>query len=560
VSEQERYGQEPYRPREPYAPDAPGYQPGPQGYDPYPGPQQGYDPNAYQPAQGYPPPPPQQPAYTPPPQAPQQPYAQPGYPGQGYEQPAQSYDYQPPPQPGYGDYQVPQQRVQPAPQPPAPPAGQPAADTGHPGQRPPGDPGEDRFNTEEFAFVEEADEQAEDVIDWLKFSESRTERRDERKRRRRARVVALVVVLALAVVGGVGYLWRAGLLPGLGSAGGAATPAGAQKRDVIVVNLRQIDSDDSSTALLVRNETTGTASMVLLPNTLSVSTDDGTTTLGKAVVDETSGPVRDGLNTLLGADIQGTWRLDTPYLEILVDAVGGIDLDTDATITSGHSTVVTAGKDQSLDGQAAVAYATYRAPGETEQRQLDRFAQVMRAVLMKMPSDDSTATKIVDQMGSIPDPSLSDGQLGATLAELSDLVKAAHFTTTTLPVQPNGTLSAQETDNVVKNILGGAVQNTDPSGIPTIAVQDGTADPKAAGAAQVAVVNSGYTYVDGGKVAPHTASQVLYTTTSGESTAKELAKTLGLPARDVRKGTGAANADVTVVLGADYRPATAGTP
>ena len=55
---------------------------------------------------------------------------------------------------------------------------------------------------------------SEDVIDWLKFTESRTERREEAKRRGRSRVVALVVVLALVAVGGVGYLWYAGKLPG----------------------------------------------------------------------------------------------------------------------------------------------------------------------------------------------------------------------------------------------------------------------------------------------------------------------------------------------------------
>jgi anionic cell wall polymer biosynthesis LytR-Cps2A-Psr (LCP) family protein len=569
VSEQERYGQEPYRPQEPYAPHAPDYPPqGPPaqpGYDPYTGaPQQGYDPQAYDPRH-YPQHPqhpqhPQQQPYPPqPPQHPQQPYAQPGYPGQGYDRPQQPYGYdqpgpgQPQPAGGTGEFQMPRQRVAEAPQQPPMPGDGFDVDG-----RPVGE-GEEGFHTEEFAFVEEADEQAEDVIDWLKFSESRAERRDERKRRGRTRIVALVVVLALAVVGGVGYLWQAGLLPGFGPASGSSVPLGDQKRDVIVVNLRQVESSDSSTALLVRNETTGRATMVLLPNTLTVSTDDGTTTLGRAVVDETSGPVRDGLSTLLGAKIQGTWRLDTPYLEILVDAVGGISLDTDATITSKGRPEVSAGKDQSLNGQAAVAYATYRGSGESEDRQLARFAQVMQAVLMKMPSDNATATKIVDDLSDVPDPSLSNNQLGATLAELSNLVKTGHYGSTTLSVQPNGTLSQQETSDVVKNILGGAVRNTDPSGIPAISVEDGTTDPKAAGAAQAAVVDSGSTYVDGGKTTPRATSQVLYSTPSGQKTAGELAKTLGLPANEVHKGAGAANAVVTVILGADYHPPT-GTP
>ncbi|MDI5973137.1 LytR C-terminal domain-containing protein [Streptomyces sp. SL13] len=405
-------------------------------------------------------------------------------------------------------------------------------------------------HAEEFAFVEEEDEQAEDVIDWLKFSESRTERRDERKRRGRSRTLALALVVVLAVAGGGTYAWKAGLIPGLGA--GAATPLAAQKRDVIVVHLREVDSNDSSTILLVRNETTGRGSTVLLPNSLTVSTDDGAMTLGKSVVSEGAGPTRDGLDTLLGANIQGTWRLDTPFLEVLVDALGGIEMTPDATVTQAGKPVVTGGKDQSLNGKAAVAYATYRAPGETAAAQLTRFGQVMRAVLMQVPSSGTAATKIIDQVGSVPDPSLSDGQLGATLAALSDLVKSGHYATTGLPVETNGTLSQQATDTVVKQILGGTVKNTDTSGIPTVSVRDATTGSKAAAAAQVQVIDAGDTYIDGGRQTPRATSQVLYGTAKQKSAAQQLGKTLGLPASDVVRGTGAANADLTVVLGADY--------
>jgi len=40
-------------------------------------------------------------------------------------------------------------------------------------------PGEPDYRTEQFAFVEEPDGDSEDVIDWLKFTENRTERREE---------------------------------------------------------------------------------------------------------------------------------------------------------------------------------------------------------------------------------------------------------------------------------------------------------------------------------------------------------------------------------------------
>ncbi|MFI0818070.1 LCP family protein [Streptomyces sp. NPDC021098] len=438
--------------------------------------------------------------------------------------------------------------------------GAPARTPEGPGKGKPGrDPEGEEYRTEQFSFVEEPDEDSEDVIDWLKFAETRSERRDERRRKGRNRVVALVVVLALAAVGGVGYLWYAGKLPGLSADGDAQAAGGPQKRDVIVVHLRELKGGRTSTALLVDNETTKKGSTVLLPNALSVSTEDGgSTTLGKSVTDEGSDATRDSLSTLLGSKIQGTWRLDTPYLENLVELVGGITLDTDTTVPSsrkGEDPLVKRGKEQVVSGQAAVAYATYRAPGEAQTKQLARFGQVMDATLKKLSSDTGGATKTVEQLAQIPDPSLSEQQLGASLARLAGQAKGGDYDTMTLPVQGDGTLSSQATDRVVKNVLGGTVKNTDPGSAARVSITSAGGGRDASGAARVALVNGGFTVVaatEGGS--PQQTSRVTYADAGQAGQAKEVAKTLGLPATSVTKGKGAANADVTVVLGADYDP------
>jgi anionic cell wall polymer biosynthesis LytR-Cps2A-Psr (LCP) family protein len=427
------------------------------------------------------------------------------------------------------------------------------------GQQRPGVPRPRQDDSDpEFAFVDEADEESEEVIDWLKFSESRTERRDERKRRARNRVVGLLVVVALLAVGAGGYLWKTGRVLGGGHTVAAAGGGTGGRRHVIVVNLRPVDSDETASALLVSNTTTKHGTTVLLPNSLEVNTDDGTsTTLGKSVLDGAA-PTQDGLSTLLGTTIDGTWRLDTPYLEILVQTLGGITVDTDATVRAGKKHTgrveVTQGKAQDLGGQQAVEYATYRAPGEPQTDQLARFGQVLRAVLMKMPSDASLATKTVESMGAIPDPSLSDKQLGASLAVLADQAKSGDYSTTTLPVRSDGTLSTKATDSVVKDVLGGAVKNASTDGTPRISVRNATGNAKEANDAQAAVVNAGYTFVSSGTAPARATSQVLYGSAGDKATAAEVAKTLDLPASAVRKGTVAANADITVVLGADYTP------
>ncbi|MFD7918202.1 LytR C-terminal domain-containing protein [Streptomyces sp. NPDC059740] len=433
----------------------------------------------------------------------------------------------------------------------AAPAREPAGPAGAQGE------GGPEYHTEEFSFVEEEDEESEDVIDWLKFTESRTERREEAKRRGRSRRVALCVVLALALVGSVGYLWWSGRLPGLSAGGGgAATAVGAQKRDVLVVHLHDIDSGDSSTALLVDNETTHRGTTVLLPGDLAVPRDDGTTTtLAKSVKDEGVEPTRDSLNTLLGADVKASWRLDTPYLDSLVETVGGITVDTDTSVPGakrGAAPLVKKGDAQQLGGQAAVAYATYRAPGEDQAHQLTRFGQVLQATLKKLSSDSAGATATVKSLMEVLDPPLTEDDLGTSLAARAELVKAGAYRTTVLPVRPDGTLSDRTADSVVKDVLGGSLKKTGTSGVTRVSVRDATGDRKAADQARAAVTNGGYSYVDGGTAARRSASQVLYGQDAQKAKAVEVARTLGLPQSAVTKGKGASNADVTVVLGGDY--------
>lgn len=517
------------------------------GYDPYAQPQQhaqhqqqAYDPYGRQ----------------------QQPHQQPrdghGYDGYGYDTgPQAAVDTT-------GQWSVPQQQQQqPAgpphpgarrgPDPAEPDRGAPAV----PGQRRPaaGDDGD--YRTEQFSFVEEPDEDSEDVIDWLKFTESRSERREEAKRRGRNRTVALVVVLALVLAGGVGYLWYAGKLPGTSDSAGAQTTAtGPQKRDVIVLHLHNTKKKGTSTALLVDNATTGQGTTVLLPNSLSVADDEGVaTTLGKSVDEDGTTGTRESIGTLLGTRITGTWRLDTPFLENLVELVGGIDITTDAAVPGakkGEAPLVKKGENQTLNGRMAVAYATYRASGEAEAEQLQRFGQVMYGVLRKMPSDAKSATVTVETLAQILDPSLPEKDLGASLAKLAEHAKGGDYKTAVLPVQDDGTLSQEASDSVVKDVLGGRVSAPEQGAAVRVGVRNASGDGDATESTRIVLVNGGYAFVDGGKADPESSTRVVYGDTAQKQNAVEVAKTLGLDESAVEKGKAAPNADVLVVLGQDY--------
>ncbi|MFD5554623.1 LytR C-terminal domain-containing protein [Streptomyces sp. NPDC127068] len=427
-----------------------------------------------------------------------------------------------------------------------------------------GTEGQRDYRTEQFAFVEEPDGDPEDVIDWLTFTENRTERREEAKRRARGRVVALGVVLALVVVGTLGYLGFAGKLPGLSGdddTSGTGAAGGPQRRDVVLVHLHHTKKGGTSTALLVDNTTTKQGSTILLPNTLSVSADDGTsTTLAKSVDDDGSTGTRESVDTLLGTSIEGTWRIDTPYLSNLVELVGNIDIDTDADVPAekakkGQTPFVRKGEQQTLSGAMAVAYATHRAPKEAQDAQLARFGQVMQGVLRKISSDAKAATVTVESLAQILDPSLTAPDLGAFLAKLSDRAKGGDHKTALLPVESGGALAAEATTTVVKPLLGGTVKAPAEGDAVRVGVRNASGTGDAGESARVALVNGGYTVVDGGKggsTAPTT--RVVYGDAAREQEAGEVAKTLGLPASAVKKGTVEGNAVIEVVLGQDYEP------
>ncbi|MFJ3827976.1 LCP family protein [Streptomyces sp. NPDC090046] len=510
----------------------------------------------------------------------QQQYGYQGYPQQQPQQPQQQYYPQQPSAPQYGQQEytqapaygydtqqtqqwIPQQNAPEAPaERPADRVPEPRRPGGEPGAEPGGEPEADRdYRTEMFAFIDQPDEDSEDVIDWLKFTESRTERREEARRRGRNRVVALIVVLALFVVGGLGYLWYAGKLPFIDGPGekktGATAAAGAQKRDMIVVHLHNTKKGGTSSVLLVDNVTTKQGATVLLPNTLSVTGQDGTPiALGKSVEEGGLG-TREALDSVLGTSIGGTWRLDTPFLENLVELVGGIEVDTDTAVPADDAAKVPAvaqGQKQSLSGTMAVAYATFRGEGEPETKQMERVGKVLQAVLRKVPSDPKAAAVTVESMGQILDPALNAQTLGALLSRLGEHAKVGAYRTDVLAVKPDGTLTDDANKKVVKEVLGGSGAAAQPGAAPRVGMKDATGDEKAQIAAKAALMNGGYAFVDGGKADKTAAtSQITYQDDAQRDRAIEVAKTLGLPETAVKKAENAVNAEVVVILGKDYK-------
>ncbi|MFC7468051.1 LytR C-terminal domain-containing protein [Actinomadura keratinilytica] len=326
-----------------------------------------------------------------------------------------------------------------------------------------------------------------------------------------------------------------------------------------MVHLHDTRTEKTSTVLLVDNTTSERGATVLLPNSLALTGEDGTaTTLADSVDDDGSTGTREAVDQLLGTSVEGTWRLDTPYLNNLVELVGNIELDADATVPApkkGDSPLVTKGADRTLGGPAAVAYATYRAEGEPQTAQLQRFGQVFHAVLRKLSSDPQAATVTVETLAQILDPSLKEKDLGAFLARLADRAKGGDHTTELLPVGQDGRPAQEATDKIVKQILGGSVSEGAQGDATRVGLQDATGAQGRAEKARASLVNGGYAYVGRGSGdTAQAASSVTYEKAGDKAEAVEVARTLGLPDSVVTKGSTPGNVDVSVVLGGDYQP------
>ncbi|WP_344571129.1 LCP family protein, partial [Kitasatospora viridis] len=458
----------------------------------------------------------------------------------------------------------------PAPAPPAPPAPRrprqeapkpaPAAEPAPErsemvgGSRPAGRPKtqQDSYQTGEFTFVDEEAEESEDVIDWLKFAESRSERRDERRRKLRTRLLAGAVALLLVGGGTVGYLWANGTL--FGSPTAAQATGG---RNVVVVHLHEL-TGKVSTALLVNDSSGHKGSILLLPDTLQLpSPNGGTVDTGDALNTIGAAPVRDALATMLGAPVKGTWRLDTPYLQLLVSQIGGIKVDTDVQITGPDGKVlVEKGSQRTLTGDAAVAYATYQGQGETRDTQLRRFGQVLSALIAAMPNDLPDAQDDVHRIGAVLDPSLPEQALAGVLVQLNQQSAAGHLSTSELPVKPDGSIDEATAGAMVKQVLGGTVHTAAVTNAPArVGLVDATGTGGNAQSAQTQVINAGLTFVPNGGTAPaQAASEIRYTDDARAAAAHSLAQSLGLPDSAVKKVTDPQTVDLLVVLGKDYQP------
>src|SRR5690606_39565381 len=100
--------------------------------------------------------------------------------------------------------------------------------------------------------------------------------------------------------------------------------------------------------------------------------------------------------------------------------------------------------------------------------------------------------------------------------------------TALLPVEDDGTLSAEASDGVVKKVLGGTAKSPDQDAAVSVSVRNATGVKDNTEKARVVLLNGGFTFLEGGTASAEATSEVVYANAADKENAAEVAKTLGL--------------------------------
>jgi len=208
-----------------------------------------------------------------------------------------------------------------------------------------------------------------------------------------------------------------------------------------------------------------------------------------------------------------------------------------------------------------MAYALYQAPGEPISAQVNRFGQVLNALLTAMPTTAELVTAYLNQLGVVYDPALPEAKVAAILAQMAAEQQAGNLTVKGLPLQDNSSnqLDFAAAGPIISSLLGGTVQSGLASGgAARVLVEDGTGQTggQAAlieSAAQAQLINGGYSYIGSVTVSKRSKSEIEIPTGADQSAAAEVASSLQIPASDIHVVSSMSEiSDITVILGTDW--------
>jgi anionic cell wall polymer biosynthesis LytR-Cps2A-Psr (LCP) family protein len=386
----------------------------------------------------------------------------------------------------------------------------------------------------------------------------------------RRRRQLLVVLAGVVVLGLLGWLIFGG---GNSSSKKPAVAAAGRTQTTMLIQLSGNLSTAVDSALLAHDPATHDGAVVLVPSSVVAQVPGfGSMPFGQALsVGDPNAP-RSALSDLMGITVDGSWSLTPKALAALVDGMGGItvtvDRDVTQTAANGQTTIVVPAGPAKLGGADAVDFATFEAPGETEQARLARFDTVFKQILAGLPKNQAELASMLQGLGSGSTASFAPARLATFLTGLAADNANSTMTDQLLPVTQLDTgsdlvaytLDTAGTAKLVSSQLATSVPANRKITGNRVYVQNQVGTPGIGESTRTKLEAAGFVYLQGANTddmpnATAASVVVIFGQTSAQiNQGDAVARALGLPIADVKVSDQAFSvADIVVKLGADYK-------
>jgi hypothetical protein len=391
------------------------------------------------------------------------------------------------------------------------------------------------------------------------------EQREANKRKAQQRwLLTGLAVVGVVAVGVVLVVWLAGR--------GSDTPTGTaagRTEQTVTMTLAAEGAPATSGALMINDPDDESAASVLIPSRLFV---DGPTPngvpFGETVLLGEDGAPGTALADTLDVVVDDTWQVSNQMLKQLVDAAEGVLVDVDVDVVDGQTIVVPAGDTQLLNGERAVAFATYLGKDEVEEARLARFSQVLDQVMQRLPDDRDALINLFNGVKATERATLTVDELADFALQYGDVGRGGDTAYQSLPVnviETGGSQPALSVDDAgLARLQSGLLSDSLPpdAGGDQIAVlvQNGVGTPGLVEEdAATLLRDDGYQFLNGGNATEFGRKETLVlipdSTTASVTLGESVASTLGVPDSSVQvSDQGSSLADVIVILGEDFKP------
>lgn len=330
--------------------------------------------------------------------------------------------------------------------------------------------------------------------------------------------------------------------------------------------LVQFAGDDKATgglALLVKEEKVGLRVFNISPRVVSLFGSAGLMTAADAGTQVPPNVVAEAIATATGIRIDGTLTMQRLAIAGLVDSVGGVQVDAKSgLLVSGpnEEAKYVAPGIQTLDGQHAAGYAMIRQVIESEDEQVARMDEVIRALFSKLPTDDAKADETIAALGSLARSNVSTADISKFLVSLNreDLWQKVKFSTvitdrSELELSTTSDWLRVRQPDTFKKVAKIAPRSLMHFTDTNLRVEVATNNPNHRAKIAGEIAQLGFNFIDGGYSRTPDETTIRISASVKKEDIEKLKAKLGLEEiTETWDFTLAGYADVRVVIGADY--------